>query len=172
MDKEWEGVLDAMRAEISALEATAALLCAACGQSWDCHYPDVCSFPVPEWFKDRLRSLEKQWNEKKGRVQEEEEEEEEQVPMDVDEPGQVNDERGEEVFKGKLDDDKWCEFCFQKFSSHQDVICKTSQELYKSVENVFFKGSDGLKQHPRKPVTDVEKRKKRSIAKGKASRRP
>ena len=163
MEEECRAAFAKMRLEMDALDSVAAVSCDACGQAWECHYEDVCLVPVPEWYKERRRK------------QEEAEEEEEETqyattkPPSAKEHDRENDERNVKGDDGEMDfsdQSAWCQKCFQQLARHNQAICETSQELANSVT---FKATGGK---PKEFMDDWTRRRRRSLAKGRARGRP
>lgn len=158
MEAECRAAFDKMRAELDALDAVSAVSCGACGQSWDCHFEDVCMVPVPDRFK----------NKEEEEIMDEAKDDFNNKKMEGD---RVNDERqyGEEDFSNS---DAWCQKCFQQLARHNAAICETSQELYKSFDALSFKGAAQPPSQPKESLDEWTRRRRRSIAKGRARRRP
>lgn len=145
MEEECRAAFAKMRLEMDALDSVVAVSCDACGQAWECHYEDVCMVPVPERFRKQ------------------EEEEEEQYATSKPPPiAKENDEKNVEDF---ADPDAWCQKCFQQLSRHNQSVCEMSQELANSVT---FKATTKPKEY----MDDWTRRRRRSLAKGRARGRP
>jgi len=163
MEEECRAAFAKMRLELDALDSVAAVSCDACGQAWECHYEDVCLVPVPEWYKERRRK------------QEEEEEEEDTQYATTKPPRAKEKEDDRENDEKNVNDDEvdfsdqsaWCQKCFQQLSRHNQSVCETSQELANSVT---FKGTTGGR--PKESLDDWTRRRRRSLAKGRARGRP
>lgn len=158
MEEECRAAFAKMRLELDALDSVAAVSCDACGQSWECHFEDVCLVPVPEWYKERRRKQEAQEGE-------EEEEYATTKPTAKEHGDRENDEKNVTDEVDFSDQSAWCQKCFQQLIRHNQSICETSQELANSIT---FKASG----KPKEPMDDWTRRRRRSIAKGRARGRP
>jgi hypothetical protein len=150
MEEECRAAFAKMRLEMDALDSVAAVSCDACGQAWECHYEDVCMVPVHERF----------------RTQQEEEDEEQYATSKPPPIAKENDEKNvKDNEMDYADQSAWCQKCFQQLNRHVQSVCEMSQELANSVT---FKATG----KPREYMDDWTRRRRRSLAKGRARGRP